>query len=149
MKPRIQNADIHSFPSFQISNISQLGIEKIKRKRNSSPSTFLIFYLKSNKEKFVTISFFLPNLLKFLLFLRNSFPTYLTAGISSSRQYQISFICQENDSSHFFFAGKLTDKSDVYAFGVVLLELILGRKPVEKVSEAQCQSIVTWVCLCS
>lgn len=33
----------------------------------------------------------------------------------------------------------------MYAFGVVLLELLIGRKPVEKMSPSQCQSIVTWV----
>lgn len=40
--------------------------------------------------------------------------------------------------------GKLTDKSDVYAFGIVLLELLMGRKPVQKTESNQCQSLVTW-----
>lgn len=40
--------------------------------------------------------------------------------------------------------GKLTEKCDVYAFGVVLLELLVGRKPLEDVASAECQSLLTW-----
>lgn len=41
--------------------------------------------------------------------------------------------------------GQLSAKSDIYSFGVVLLELLTGRKPVDHKMPRGQQSLVTWV----
>lgn len=41
--------------------------------------------------------------------------------------------------------GQLSSKSNVYSFGVVLLELLNGRKPVDHTLPRGQQSLVTWV----
>ena len=42
--------------------------------------------------------------------------------------------------------GQLTFKSDIYSFGVVLLEIITGRKAIDNTKPAKEQNLVAWVC---
>lgn len=42
-------------------------------------------------------------------------------------------------------SGKLTIKSDIYSFGVVLLELITGRKAIDMTKKSGEQNLVPWV----
>jgi len=41
--------------------------------------------------------------------------------------------------------GKVNEKIDVYAFGVVLLELLSGRKPISSQCPKGEESLVMWV----
>lgn len=44
----------------------------------------------------------------------------------------------------YFQNGKLSDKTDVYAFGVVLLELITGRKALDQSRPQGDENLVLW-----
>ena len=63
-----------------------------------------------------------------------------------------SFLTQEDVvgtfgylAPEYFMYGKVSDKIDVYAFGVVLLELISGREPINPEPCKGQQSLVVWV----
>ncbi|XP_061367901.1 probable serine/threonine-protein kinase PBL7 [Gastrolobium bilobum] len=44
----------------------------------------------------------------------------------------------------YFQHGKVSDKTDVYAFGIVLLELITGRKPIEARRSSGEENLILW-----
>ncbi|KAG0617363.1 hypothetical protein M758_5G184600 [Ceratodon purpureus] len=44
----------------------------------------------------------------------------------------------------YFMYGRVNDKTDVYAFGVVLLELITGRKPIDTTRPKGEENLVNW-----
>lgn len=49
----------------------------------------------------------------------------------------------------YFMYGKVSDKIDVYAFGVVLLELLSGRKVIGYETPKGHESLVMWVRVCA
>ncbi|GAB2240060.1 hypothetical protein Droror1_Dr00020578 [Drosera rotundifolia] len=66
------------------------------------------------------------------------------ASISSNKTYTdvkgtFGYLAPE-----YFMHGKVTDKIDVYAFGVVLLELLSGRKPISRDLPKGQESLVIW-----
>lgn len=45
----------------------------------------------------------------------------------------------------YFMRGRLSEKIDVYSYGVVLLELISGRKPIASKNLEVQESLIKWV----
>lgn len=58
-----------------------------------------------------------------------------------------AFLCRYV-APEYAMTGHLLVKSDVYSYGVVLLELLTGRRPVDMAQPSGQENLVTWVSNC-
>ncbi|KAK4347924.1 hypothetical protein RND71_034263 [Anisodus tanguticus] len=114
------------------------GTERCVVHRDIKPSNILLSSKKTPKEHLGMISIWKAlqhNMTKILIQLTDKiFPTF----------YQVlNYICRYL-APEYFQHGKVSDKTDVYAFGVVLLELLTGRKPIEAKRGPGEENLVSW-----
>jgi len=69
----------------------------------------------------------------------------LLSGATFQSHCRASIITCRYLAPEYASSGKLTDKSDVFSYGVMLLELITGRRPVDKTQTFMEDSLVDWV----
>lgn len=76
-----------------------------------------------------------------------SMSSFLSLALSTSTFFMVLniFFSARYMAPEYFMHGRITDKIDVYAFGVVLLELLSSRKPINNESPKGQESLVMWV----
>lgn len=73
-----------------------------------------------------------------------AFTQYIVIGNNWKQFIHLSFFGSYL-APEYFMNGKLNEKLDIYAFGVVLLELLSGRKPIHDGFPKGKESLVMWV----
>ncbi|XP_023643360.1 probable serine/threonine-protein kinase PBL7 [Capsella rubella] len=86
-----------------------------------------------------------------ILLSSNKIPKLCDFGLATwTAAPSVHFLCKTVKGTfgylapEYFQHGKISDKTDVYAFGVVLLELITGRKPIEPRRPSGEENLVVW-----